>query len=70
MRHGVSTLRIGDKQLAYVTMAKLLAAMVVDLLGEGARGAREVVAKSKPPMTREAYLASQRSITRREMYES
>jgi len=27
------------------------------------------VAKAKPPMTREAYLALQRSITRQEMYE-
>jgi len=61
---------IVDKQLAYVTMAKLLAAMAVDFLGEGAQGAREVVAKAKPPMTREAYLALQRSITRQEIYES
>jgi amidohydrolase len=61
---------IVDKQLAYVTMAKLMAAMAVDFLGEGARGAREVVAKAKPPMTREAYLALQRGITRQEIYES
>jgi len=44
--------------------------MAVDFLGEGARGAREVVAKAKPPMTREAYLALQRSIIRQEIYES
>jgi len=61
--------QISDKQLAYVTTAKLLAAMAVDLLGDGARVGREVVAKAKPPMTREAYLALQRSITRQEMYE-
>jgi amidohydrolase len=62
--------QIGDKQLAYITMAKLLAAMAVDLLGDGARLGREVVAKAKPPMTRDAYLALQRGITRREVYEA
>ena len=60
---------IADKTLAYVTMAKALAAMAVDLLGDGARVAREVLAKAKPPMSREAYLAFQRGITRREVYE-
>ena len=46
-----------------------LAAMVVDMLADGAAGAREVVAKAKPPMTRESYLAFQRSLARRELYE-
>ena len=53
---------IVDKPLAYVTTAKALAAMVVDLMAEGAAVAREVVAKARPPMTREQYLAFQRSI--------
>lgn len=61
---------IEDKQLAYVGMAKLLAAMAVDLLAEGARGAREVLAKAKPPITRQEYLAFQRKTTRRELYEA
>jgi amidohydrolase len=61
---------IVDKQLAYVTMAKMLAAMAVDMLGDGAHGARDVLAKAQPPMTREAYLAVQRRITRREVYEA
>ena len=61
---------IVDKQLAYVTEAKLLAAMAVDLLCEGAQVAREVLAKAKPPMTRDAYLAFQRGITKRELYEA
>jgi hypothetical protein len=52
-----------------VTKAKLLAAMAVDLLSNGAQGAREVLAKAKPPMTRAAYLAFQRGITQREVYE-
>jgi hypothetical protein len=29
--------------------------MVVDLMWDGAAGAREVLAKAKPPMTREGY---------------
>jgi hypothetical protein len=44
--------------------------MAVDLLADGAQGAREVMAKSKPPMTRADYLAFQRRITQREMYEA
>ena len=60
---------IVDRPLAYVAPAKALAAMVVDMLADGARGAREVIAKAKPPMTREAYLAFQRGLARRELYE-
>ena len=37
---------IADRDLAYVTPAKALAAMVVDMLGDGAAGAREVLAKA------------------------
>src|SRR5919106_5833133 len=47
---------IVDPQLAYVGPAKALAAMVVDMLADGARGAREVIAAAKPRMTREEYL--------------
>ena len=60
---------IVDRPLAYVTPAKALAAMVIDMLADGARGAREVIAKAKPPMTRETYLTFQRSLARRELYE-
>jgi amidohydrolase len=60
---------IVDRPLAYLAPAKALAAMVVDLLADGAAGAREVLAASRPPMTREQYLAFQRSIGRRETYE-
>ena len=60
---------IVDPTLAYVGPAKALAAMVVDMLSDGARGAREVIAQAKPPMTRETYLAFQRSLARREVYE-
>jgi hypothetical protein len=43
--------------------------MVVDLLAEGAAGGREVLQNARPPMTRERYLAFQRGIARREVYE-
>jgi amidohydrolase len=60
---------IVDKPLAYVGPAKALAAMVVDMLWDGAAGAREVLAKARPPMTRQSYLASQRALAKRELYE-
>jgi amidohydrolase len=61
--------RITDDALAYLTNAKALAAMAIDLLANGAAGARDVLAKAKPPMTRESYLAFQRGIAKRETYE-
>ena len=61
--------RIVDKPLAYLVTAKALAAMVVDMLADGAAAAREVLAKARPPMTREQYLAFQRGIAAREVYE-
>jgi len=57
-----------DPPLAYVVPAKALAAMVVDLLADGAAGAREVLTRARPPMTREQYLAFQRGLARRETY--
>ena len=66
--HGAD-FRIVDKPLAYVAPAKALASMVVDLLWDGAAAARDVVQSAKPPMTREQFLAFQRSMARREVYE-
>jgi amidohydrolase len=60
---------IADPMLAYVAPAKALAAMVVDLMFDDAAGAREVLARAKPPMTRESYLAFQRSMGRREVFD-
>ena len=60
---------IVDKPLAYLVPAKALAAMAVDLLWEGAAGAREVLARATPPMTREQYLAFQRGLAKRETYQ-
>ena len=61
--------QIEDKALAYVAPAKALAAMVIDMLADGAAGAREVVG-ARPPMTRAQYLSFQRGIARREVYEA
>ena len=61
--------QIVDHQLAYLGIAKGLAAMVVDLLADGAAGGREVLKSAKAPMTREQYLTFQRGIARREVYE-
>ena len=60
---------IEDPNLIYLTNAKALASMVVDLLCDGAAVGREVLAKAKPPMTKEAYLVFQRRMSRREVYE-
>jgi amidohydrolase len=61
--------KIVDPALAYVAQAKALAAMAVDMLADGAAGAREVLKTAKPPMTREQYLTFQRALARREVYE-
>jgi amidohydrolase len=60
---------IVDKPLMYVTPAKALASMAIDLLYDGASGAKQVLQTAKPPMTREQYLSFQRSVGKREIYE-
>jgi amidohydrolase len=65
--HGAS-FEIVDAALAYVAPAKVLASMVVDMLGDGAAGARDVLARARVPMTRERYLSLQRGIFHREVY--
>jgi len=60
---------IVDKPLAYVAPAKALAAMVIDMLGGGATGARTVLREARPPMTREQYLTFQRGMATRELFE-
>jgi metal-dependent amidase/aminoacylase/carboxypeptidase family protein len=61
---------IADPRLAYVEPAKMLASMVVDMLGAEAAGAREVLAAQRPPMTRAQYVEFQRGVARREVYEA
>jgi amidohydrolase len=61
---------IVDKPLAYVGVAKSLAAMAIDMLADGARGAREVLAAARPRMTRAGYLEFQRGIGTHATYEA
>jgi metal-dependent amidase/aminoacylase/carboxypeptidase family protein len=59
---------IADPVLAYLTPAKALASMAIDLLAEGGAGAREVLGRSRPRMTRADYLAFQRGLEARRLY--
>src|SRR6266436_211637 len=61
--------QIVDRHLAYVMPARAMAAMAVDLLWDGAAGAKEVIAKALPGMTRQGYVEFQRSVRRREVFQ-
>ncbi|MBI4199265.1 MAG: amidohydrolase [Chloroflexi bacterium] len=52
---------IVDYDQAVVTPAKVFAMTVIDLLADGAAGAREVLGRFQPKMTKEQYLAFQRA---------
>jgi amidohydrolase len=60
---------IVDKPLMYLAPAKALASMAIDLLHDGAAGAKQVLKTAKPPMTREQYLGFQRSVGKREVFD-
>jgi amidohydrolase len=60
---------IVDNSLAYIAPAKALASMAIDLTYDGAAGAKQVLAKAKPPMTREQYLSFQRSVGKTELFD-
>ena len=47
---------VPDKELAYITAAKLLATTAIDLLADGATKALEIKSHFKPLMTKEEYL--------------
>ncbi len=61
---------IEDYQLAVLTAAKAMATTVIDLLADGATEGKEVLARSKPQMTKQEYLASMEDLLREELYES
>ncbi len=67
--HGADYL-IQDYGLAVIKAAKAMAATVVDLLGEGAALAGQVVAEHRPEMTRPEYLAFMRSMALEETFEA
>ena len=60
--------RINEPQHGYLTPAKLLAMTAIDLLHGDAAPAREILAKFEPAMTKEAYLAFQRGLFKKERY--
>jgi amidohydrolase len=66
--HG-SDYEIVDYETAAVIPAKLMAMTVIDLLANGAETARKVVAESKPPMTKDEYLALLRSLESERTYQ-
>ena len=60
---------ITDPTLAYIENAKQLALMAVDMLWDDAQSAKEIIGAFKPRLSREAYLAFQRSINKTEIFD-
>ena len=60
---------IADHAAGYLAPAKTLAMMAIDLLYDDALGARSVIAASKPNMSKEEYLAQQKSVFNREIFD-
>jgi hypothetical protein len=61
---------INEPQHGYLTPAKLLAMTAIDLLYGDAAPAKEILANFAPAMTKEAYLAFQRGLFKKERYAS
>ncbi len=66
--HGAS-FHVVDEQAAYIDPTKALLATVVELLADGAAGAREVLSASRPRLTIPAYLELVRSLSGVERFE-
>ena len=60
--------RINEPQHGYLAPAKLLAMTAIDLLHGDAAPAKEILAKFEPAMTKDAYLAFQRGLFKKERY--
>jgi amidohydrolase len=60
---------IKDYTVAVLNPAKAMAMLVVDLLADGAVKAKEVLAKSKPKMTRQQYLDFMDNLLKEELYQ-
>ncbi len=60
---------IEDHENGYVTPAKALALMAVDLLSDGAAGALKILENGKPAMTKEEYLKHQTSVFHTELFD-
>ena len=59
---------VRDYGLAVVTAAKALADTVIDLLADGAEGARKVLANHHAAMTKDEYLQLMRGLAKEELY--
>jgi metal-dependent amidase/aminoacylase/carboxypeptidase family protein len=68
MGHGAD-FQIADPKLAYLGPAKALAMTAVDLLWNDAETARSIMSKAKLRMTKSEYLAFQRDINRRVLFD-
>ena len=66
--HG-SDWRITDPYLAYILPAKLMAMTVIDLLADGAAGARRILDTYSPAMTKDDYLGFMRRNNRHEGFD-
>ena len=66
--HGADYL-VDDYALGVVTGAKAMAMTVIDLLADGARRAREIVADYSAPLTKNEYLALMRGMASKETYD-
>ncbi|MGC8633757.1 MAG: amidohydrolase [Candidatus Limnocylindrales bacterium] len=66
--HGAS-FRVLDEQSAYIDPTKALVATLVDLLADGAQGAREVLASAHPRLTIRGYLELVRGLAATERFQ-
>ncbi len=60
---------ITDYEVALIDPAKAMAMTVIDLLADGALKAKEVIAKSKPPMKKDQYLRALDNLFKEEEYQ-
>ncbi|MBP85564.1 MAG: amidohydrolase [Planctomycetaceae bacterium] len=60
---------IADHENGYVTPAKTLAMMAVDLLSDDAAKARRILSEHNPAMTKEEYLERQTSVFKTELFD-
>jgi amidohydrolase len=69
LSHG-NDFMINDYELGVIIPAKAMAMTVIDLLADDAVKGKEILAKSKPPLSREQYLALMDSLLKEEEYDS
>jgi metal-dependent amidase/aminoacylase/carboxypeptidase family protein len=60
--HHAADFALADREAVYVNPSKLMASMLVELLGDGARAAQGVLAGTTPRLARNDYLALMRGL--------